>query len=187
MIQEMFNTLKDLILHNESDENQEIHDDFVEKFDQHGKTQVEMIAFSPELNGEGKDNPEDYYEGLGYSLPITMYMMKRAMKEDDVLDEQHYIDTSETLVQLNVFSNLDSYEGNGPYQEHLNGLYKSLVDEIKRTHIKLDDTIDPENIRIPSQYFIENLTNKNIAATIEVQSNLGNVKAHNQDTIKQEI
>ncbi len=189
MIQEIFNALKELIFHNETNENQEVHDNFTERFGVIGKTQVEMIAMSPELNGQDKENPEDYFEGLGYSLPIAMYMMRRSLDEAEILEEQGNIDISESLSALDGTGESDNNEIEQPYQVHLDNNYEILVKEIKQTHVKFDDTLDPESISIPSQDFIENLTNKSIEHIVETDKDLENDIDHgsNNDTISQEL
>lgn len=187
MIQEIFNTIKDLIFHNESSENQEVHDVFDKIFGENGKMQIEMIAVSPDLNGQDKDNSEDYYEGLGYSLPVVMYMMRRSINESDALEEQKDIDISESLIPLDSTGGSNYDDNKSPYHAHLDDNYEILAREIKQAHIKFDDTLKTEDIRIPSQNFIESLTSNHIQKIIETENDLVNAKENNNDTISQEL
>ncbi|PCJ99085.1 MAG: hypothetical protein COA45_06485 [Zetaproteobacteria bacterium] len=182
MIQELFNKLKVMINNHGKEEHQIIHDDFEAQFGKSGQTLVERIALSPELNGEDKENPEDYYEGLNYSLPIIMYIMKRTMEEEEALEEQGYADTSASLSTLDTLNEPDPLDGQTPYQDHLNNSYTALTEEIIETHQKHDETLKIEDIRIPSQEFIENLTNDNISKIIALNPDIEHTHEHSDFT-----
>ena len=178
MIQELFNKLKIMINNHGKEEHQIIHDDFESQFGKSGQTLVELIALSPDLNGEDKENPEDYYEGLNYSLPIIMYVMHRSLGEGEALEEQRRADTSASLSALDTLNEPDPLDGQTPYQDHLNNNYTTLVKEIIETHQKHDETLKIEDIRVPSQEFIENLTNDNVFEIIALNPDIENTHEH---------
>lgn len=133
MIQEIFNSLKKMMDLHKKESHEELRDNFEEQFTKDATTLVELLAMSPELNGKGKKDPENYFPGFGYSLPVVMYIFRRSADEENALEEP----TS--------------------YQDHLDKSYAALVEEIIEIHQKNDETLQVEDIRIPSQDFIENL------------------------------
>ncbi|PCI55459.1 MAG: hypothetical protein COB36_07495 [Alphaproteobacteria bacterium] len=160
MIQEIFNSLKKLMAHHKEESHKELHGSFENQFTNNGTTLVELLVMSPELNGEGKENPDDYFSGINYSLPVAMYIIRRAMEEEKALEEERRVDTSAALTPLDSSGEPDPLEGQTPYKDHLDKNYTTLSAEIITTHQKNDETLQVEDIRIPPQEFIENLTNE---------------------------
>ncbi len=158
MIQEIFNSLKKLMAHHKEESHEDLHDSFENQFTNNGTTLVELLVMSPELNGEGKENPDDYFSGVNYSLPVAMYVIRRAMEEEKALEEQNCVDTSEALAPLDSPGESDPLEGQTPYQNYLDKKYEILKRETIEIHQKNDEMLQIEDIRIPSQDFIENLT-----------------------------
>ena len=158
MIQEIFNSLKKLITHHKEVSHEDLHDSFENQFTNNGTTLIELLVMSPELNGEGKENPDDYFSGVNYSLPVAMYVVRRAMGEAETFEQQNRVDTSEALAPLASSGEPAPLEGQTPHQDHLDKNYAALSAEIIEMHKKNDETLQIEDIRIPSQNFIENLT-----------------------------
>ena len=157
-VQELFNSLKKLIDHNKNETHEELQDHFEDRFTNIGTALVELLAMSSELNGEDKENPDDYFEGINYSLPVAMYIIRRALDEEKALEKQHRVDTSAALTPLDSSGTPDPLEGQTPHQDHLDENYTALSKETIEIHQKNDETLQADDIRIPSQEFIENLT-----------------------------
>lgn len=156
MIQELFNSLKKLMDLHKKESHEELRDNFEDQFTNDATTLVELLVVSPELNGENKKNPENYFSGFEYSLPVAMYIFRRTAEEENALKEQ----TS--------------------YQDHLDKNYATLAEEVIEIHQKNDETLQVEDIRIPSQDFIENLTDECLH---EIQKlNINNVIEPNHNT-----
>lgn len=160
MIQEIFNSLKKLIAHHKEESHEDLHDNFENQFTNNGTALVELLVMSPELNGEGKENPDDYFSGINYALPVAMYVIRRAMGEEEALEGQNRVDDSAALTPLDCSGESDPLEGQTPYQDHLDKNYAIISEEIIAAHQKNDEAFQVEDIRIPSQKFIENLTNE---------------------------
>ena len=134
MIQEIFNSLKKLMDLHKNESHEELRNHFEEQFTKDATTLVELLIMSPELNGEGKKDPENYFKGVNYNLPIAIYIFRRTAGEENALEEP------------------------ASYQDHLDKNYAILVEKTIEIHQKNDETLQVEDIRIPSQDFIENLT-----------------------------
>tara|TARA_R110001592_G_scaffold3525_11_gene19895 strand:+ start:13072 stop:13593 length:522 start_codon:yes stop_codon:yes gene_type:complete len=58
---------------------QRLKDQFEEHFGKDGNLHLATVATDPEFNGAGKDNEEDYYPGLHFSLPLALYLARRTL------------------------------------------------------------------------------------------------------------
>lgn len=84
---DVINYYIDHIMHMEpttQDEMMALRDSFKERFGKEGDRQVAAMAASHELNGgkQANEDPEGFYPGMEYSLPASLYFMRKALDEE---------------------------------------------------------------------------------------------------------
>ncbi len=123
-------------------EKKKLRQEFQNRFGKEGEAHLVSVIVSKELNGgDNPENPDDFYPGLEYSLPLSMYIMRRALDTDS--DKDSY-DIFTNDVQ--AVANKNGTEINRlPTKEHVENLTAEAIENIQKVEQM------PENYSTPPE------------------------------------